>query len=163
MRKKRRIAQVKALWEDVVTSMYGNAAPFVLSHTNAVYILASQSTAEKNAAAHSHGKQLVVYLDDSMVRSDLDCRREFVKLKLAEKGEIIEEVRLYPSKRDMRQRHPYRKKTPIKESIQEVFPFVPAEATKEAYRLLLERANDVESPRVREALVKAIQSSVTEK
>lgn len=113
-----RRAVVHRLWEEAVLAVFKEAAQLVLDHTNAVYIM----SAEKGNAVRrfdrpagdmrdcaSTGSVLVVCLDDSMVRSELDNRQELVKMKFREKGEPVETLRIIPSIRDMKQRHPFRR------------------------------------------------------
>ena len=114
-----RRAQVLSLWEEAVRAVFKDAADLVLDHTNAVYIMSGEQGAavrrfdrpasEAAAAQPACGNVLVVYADDSMVRSELDNRQELMKMKLRERGEDVEAFRIMPSTRDMRHRHPFRR------------------------------------------------------
>lgn len=113
-----RRARVHRLWEEVVRAVFREAAPLVLDHTNAVYIMSAEKgnavrrfdrPASDTQGFASVGNVLVVCLDDSMVRSELDNRQELVKMKFREKGEPVEALKIVPSIRDMKQRHPFRK------------------------------------------------------
>ena len=55
------------------------------------------------------GAQLVVYADDSLIRSDLDARQEFLKMKLKEQGEHVETFKILPSRFEMKAHHPFRR------------------------------------------------------
>lgn len=110
-----RRAKVNDAWVRAVRDVFRDAAPFVFAHVNAVYVM----SAEKGAAvrrfdrpasqgdAPSSGAVLVVYVDDSMVRSELDNRQELVKMKFRECGENVSSLKMVPSLRDMRKRHPF--------------------------------------------------------
>ncbi len=98
-RKARRAAVVLAKWRSAIEKVYKDAAPFVLSHVNAVYILRGEDPSE--------GKSLVVYADDSLVRSDIDARQEFIKMALRADGEDIASFKIIAATLGMRQRHPY--------------------------------------------------------
>lgn len=93
--KARRAAVVRDRWASAVRAVYvtDEAVDFVLSHVNAVYIV---------------DDQLIVYSDDSMVRSDLDARQEFLKLALNAQGEsVFSRFKILPSKFNMKARHPF--------------------------------------------------------
>lgn len=113
-----RRARVHRLWEETVHAVFKEAAHLVLDHTNAVYIMSAEKgnavrrfdrPASDTQGFASTGNVLVVCLDDSMVRSELDNRQELVKMKFREKGEPVEVLKIVPSIRDMKQRHPFRK------------------------------------------------------
>lgn len=113
-----RRARVHRLWEETVHAVFKEAASLVLDHTNAVYVMSAEKgnavrrfdrPASDTQGFASAGNVLVVCLDDSMVRSELDNRQELVKMKFREKGEPVEALKIVPSIRDMKQRHPFRK------------------------------------------------------
>lgn len=95
-RKARRAAEVQQAWKLAVEKVYQDAAPFVLSHINAIYVL------KENGVAC-----VVVYADDSLIRSDIDARQEFLKMALAELGERVETFRILASRFTMKDRHPF--------------------------------------------------------
>ena len=95
-RKARRAAEVQQAWKSAVEKVYQDAAPFVLSHINAVYIL------KENGVSCA-----VVYADDSLIRSDIDARQEFLKMALAEVGEHFETFRILASRFSMKERQPF--------------------------------------------------------
>ena len=106
---------------------------------------------------------LVVYADDSMVRSELDNRQELLKMKFNEQGEDVELFKIVPSTRDMKNQHPFRAK-------EEVFPQPfgqggspaprPAKALTDAQQEAVRAAGAaVEDQRVRLALERAMTAS----
>ena len=95
-RKAMRAADVQSKWKAAVERVYGNAAPLVLSHVNGVCILSDDGAST-----------LVVYADDSLVRSDLDARQEFLKLSLRASGERVEAFRIVASRFGMKDRRPF--------------------------------------------------------
>ncbi len=112
-----RRAAVLSLWEEVVNAVFKEAASLVLDHTNAVYIMSGEKAGsvrrfDRPASETRHaavpGNVLVVYVDDSMVRSELDNRQELLVMKMREAGENVELFKIIPSMRDMKHRHPYR-------------------------------------------------------
>ena len=119
-----RRAAVHHLWETSVRCVFKDAAPLVLEHTNAVYVLSGEQGSDvrrfDRPASETRGRAvegtvLVVYADDSMVRSELDNRQELLKMKFNEQGENVELFKIVPSTRDMKNQHPFRAK-------EEVFP-----------------------------------------
>lgn len=100
---------VKTRWKCAVRAVYKDAAQLILDHVNAVYILRAEQVYNKTEEIRvkNTGTVLVVYADDSMVRSDIDARQEFLKLKLNEQGECVETFCIKPSRFDMRGRHPF--------------------------------------------------------
>lgn len=88
-RKAQRAAAVNVAWRNAVEAVYKDAAQMVLDHVNAVYIMAADEVVKGATTKASHtgtGAQLVVYADDSLIRSDLDARQEFLKMKLKNKA-----------------------------------------------------------------------------
>ena len=96
MRKARRAALVQSAWKSAVEKVYKDAAPFILGHINGVYV-----SREGGASC------LTVYSDDSLVRSDIDARQEFLKMALVEVGERIDTFRIVASRFGMKARRPY--------------------------------------------------------
>lgn len=98
-RKARRAAVVLAKWRSAIEKVYKDAAPFILGHVNAVYILRDEDRPGE--------KTLIVYADDSLVRSDIDARQEFVKMALRAEGEEVSRFKILAATLGMRSRHPY--------------------------------------------------------
>ena len=111
-RKAQRAAAVNVAWRNAVEAVYKDAAQMVLDHVNAVYIMAADEVVKGATTKASHtgtGAQLVVYADDSLIRSDLDARQEFLKMKLKGQGEHVETFKILPSRFEMKARHPFRR------------------------------------------------------
>lgn len=163
-----RFAEINELWKNAVSAVFkeGSAA-LVLDHTNSVYVM----TGEQGGSLHRFdrlrsetqgvvaGKVLAVYCDDSMVRSELDNRQELLKMKFREQGEQVEALKILPSTRDMKNRHPFRD-----EAERDGNPAPAFVRTKRTSRALTEeevaeahkRASQVENPAVRRALYRAM-------
>ena len=81
IRKNRRIAQVKEIWKFV-------ASPYILKHTNNVIIINDKKS----------GKKLIVYVDNSLVATEINARRELIRLKiLQEFNEVINSFEIHVS------------------------------------------------------------------
>ena len=106
-RKPMRIRSVQRKWEQAIRKVYRGegVADMVLSHINAVYLMKD----DRAAARHDEAalQKLVVYVDDSLVRSDLDARQEFIKMSLASQGERVDAFSILPSKGNMKKRKPF--------------------------------------------------------
>lgn len=163
--KAQRAAAVNVAWRNAVEAVYKDAAEMVLDHVNAVYIMAADEVikgAPTKTSRTGTGAQLVVYSDDSLIRSDLDARQEFLKMKLKEQGEHVETFKILPSRFDMKARHPFRRAeaeratsaTPRSERAAE--PRTPL--TPEEQAALEASVEAVESPTVRRALERAIRA-----
>lgn len=92
----RRTAVVHTRWKEAVSLVYKDAAQLVLDHVNSVVIK------QENGVTI-----LIIYSDDSLIRSDIDNRQEFLKIKLKAAGEDIEVFKILPSTLGMRKRHPF--------------------------------------------------------
>ena len=96
-----RAAEVRAMFKDAIFHSYHGAAPTVLAHVNAVYILTEKEQGENIT-------KLVVYMDDANFRSDLLARQYFILLWLKERyGQVVDEFKAYSSRASMRRRHAY--------------------------------------------------------
>lgn len=188
-RKAARAAEVNVVWRNAVEAVYGDAAALVLSHVNAVYILDADAVVAGSRDGSSRarptpeastcqplqakkqrpaaGAQLVVYSDDSLIRSDIDARQEFLKMRLREQGEHVETFKILPSRFDMKARHPFAAAegdahpapTPRLgdgEPLSE--PLSPQQLEQ-----LKQQALQVENPSVRNALLKAIDADMKRK
>lgn len=167
--KAQRAAAVNVAWRNAVEAVYKDAAEMVLDHVNAVYIMAAGETvagAPAKAQPTGTGSQLVVYSDDSLIRSDLDARQEFLKMKLKEQGEHVDTFRILPSRFDMKARHPFRRPAdPAEASGEATAPAQPArEPLSEEERAALdESVQAVENDAVRRALERAIRADMNRK
>ena len=93
----RRAAKVQAMWKDAIEHVYKEVAPYVLDHVNAVYITDDGGV-----------RTLMVYMDDGDFRSDVHCRQHLIMLRMRERfGEEVEAFKTFPSRFDMRKRHPF--------------------------------------------------------
>lgn len=163
-RKAQRAAAVNVAWRNAVEAVYKDAAEMVLDHVNAVYIMAADEVVKGAPTKASHtgtGAQLVVYSDDSLIRSDLDARQEFLKMKLKEQGEHVETFKILPSRFDMKSRHPFRRAEAgggarSARPVRDEAPRVPL--TPEEQAALEASVDAVESPTVRRALERAIRA-----
>lgn len=163
---RRRIAQVNDLWASAVSAVFKEATILVLEHTNTVYVMSGEQGGNlrrfdrprSETQQAIQGKVLVVYCDDSTVRSELDNQQEMLKLKFKEQGEDIEALRIIPSTRDMKNRHPFTgPESILVNGAPEFFSCRPrgsltAEELEEAHN----QAHSVENPFVREAFLRAM-------
>ncbi len=97
------IAAVKKIWKS------SDAQNLILEHTNAFYIRKD----DRLRIGVDKDKDRIlcdIYSDDALIRSELDTHRELFKLTLNKNGYMIDEVRIFPSKRGMLKRHPFRAK-----------------------------------------------------
>ena len=161
-RKAQRAAAVNVAWRNAVEAVYKDAAQIVLDHVNAVYIMAADEVVKGATTKAGTGAQLVVYADDSLIRSDLDARQEFLKMKLKEEGEHVETFKILPSRFEMKARHPFRRPEAdgatarSARTDREETPRTPLSPEEEA--ALEASVGAVESPTVRRALERAIRA-----
>ena len=140
-----RAAQVEKRWAAAIEHVYKGNFRLVLEHTNAVYIMKEQNR-----------KILAVYLDDSVIRSDVKVRQELVKMALAKEGELIDEFKVYPSKFGMKARHPYKGKQE-----QESAPArKPRALTADEEKAVEEAAALIDDPVLKDALVRAMRANL---
>lgn len=187
-RKAARAAEVNVVWRNAVEAVYGDAASLVLAHVNAVYILDADAVVAGSRDGSSRarpipeagncrppqskkqqpagGAQLVVYSDDSLIRSDIDARQEFLKMRLREQGEHVETFKILPSRFDMKARHPFvaKEDAGAAQSLRSAGGEAPSEPLTPQQREQLEQqALQVENPSVRSALLKAIDADMKRK
>ncbi|BAK43291.1 hypothetical protein [Eggerthella sp. YY7918] len=176
-----RAAAVNVLWRNAVEAVYKDAAQTVLDHINAVYIMSgdaciggqrdgitrkqgAQITTSYGARSQSRGAQIVIYADDSLIRSDLDARQEFLKMRLKEQGEHIDTFKILPSRFDMKARHPFKnvssgEQKEHQENEESEFPTL----TTDQLTALEEEAQKVENSSVQQALLNALRASTQQK
>lgn len=165
-KKAMRAAMVNVRWENAVRDVYKDEeqATYILDHVNAVYIMSADAVVKDASAKGTFsgsrgGAQLVVYSDDSLVRSDLDARQEFLKIKLREQGEQVESFKIIASRFDMKDRHPFKKegkRDGENSRTSEDMEYGQDLLSEEACEEILRKVEEVEDPSVREALKKAI-------
>lgn len=105
----RRTAAVQQMWAVAVGRMWRDpdAAAMILAHTNTVGI-----AEEKNHRGECY-KKLFVYVDDSIVLSELNALRERIKLLfLAEFKEDVQEFDIRISRGNRKKDHPYKEDEP---------------------------------------------------
>lgn len=162
-----RYERVNRLWEQAVESTFGPAARLVLDHTNVVYVMAPDQAAElrrfdrpRAAMQRSYGGNvLVVYADDSTVRSEIDARQQLLAMKCRQLGTPVEGVVILPSTAGMKSRHPFRREGVVsgagRGDAADHQP--PAESLSPEERQQLDAAvQAVENERLREAMQRAI-------
>ena len=103
-----RITQVRKKWEQALAEVFRNpeVERLILAHTNEVGIVN-----EKNFRGQTY-KKLYVYVDDSIVSSELNAQRELLKLCFQMKlDEDIELIEILTARGARRKKHPYAAKT----------------------------------------------------
>ncbi len=184
-RKALRTAQVQSAWKNAIEEVYKDAAALVLQHINAVYILSADtpvfgdrdgvprkktSAAANPVPSSDTGTQLVVYADDSLIRSDLDARQEFLKLYLNKQGEHVETFHVLPSRFGMHERHPFVADQTPADSLkpQERERACDSEGNQIEQQTksklapeLQEKAEHVENPAVQASLLRAMDADLT--
>lgn len=166
--KARRAALVNVMWRNAVEAVYKEASSMVLDHINAVYIMRAADIDDARVADRvtDGGTVLVVYSDDSLIRSDLDARQEFLKMKINEQGERVEAFCIKPSRFDMKARHPFSRQGESRNTAKvrslstsrKIHPL-----TVEQIDELEARVSVVEDPTVRKALIKAMTADMQRK
>ena len=104
-----RIALNNQRFKDAVMGAWADnpdAALYVLAHTNSLYV--EKDTAPRKGRDKDRDHVVLgVYLDDSLARSEINARRELLRLTLAQQGMHIDEVRDHIAAFDMKDRHLY--------------------------------------------------------
>ena len=108
-----RAGRVRRMWEEL---MRASGDEYILEHTNNVFILDGEDVRaprrdhddRKDAGATGTGKQLLAYVDESIVAAELNARRELVKLQFFERfGEEIDEFKIFISRGQYKSFHPF--------------------------------------------------------
>lgn len=134
--------------------------PFILEHTNSVYLLRHKDTLGDSQANKEASKtksdskvfDLVVYVDNSLVAAELNARRELIRLKYREQFKVsidVFEIRI--------SRGPYKDKYPFKD--QDVIPQASTqgrELSEEETAHISELVEDISDKRIKESFIKAI-------
>ncbi|WP_139651386.1 DUF721 domain-containing protein [Raoultibacter phocaeensis] len=105
----RRTAAVQQMWAEAVGAMWRNpdAAGMILSHTNVVGIVE-----EENHRGERY-KKLFVYVDDSIVLTELNALRERIKLLFLTKfQEDVQEFDIRIARGNRKKDHPYKEEEP---------------------------------------------------
>lgn len=163
-RKAARGAQVRSMWRNLMTH---NHDAFILEHTNNVYIVHADGKPHpegkrfhgdgKDASSTGRGKQLIVYVDDSVVAAELNARRELIKLQFLEHyHEDIDEFKILISRGRYKKIHPFveEKGPSYHEGAQ------PAPLTEEQRALISQQTAKTDNPKVARALERAMEKDL---
>lgn len=134
--------------------------PFILEHTNSVYLLRHKDALGDSQANEEVSKtetdskvfDLVVYVDNSLVAAELNARRELIRLKYREQFNIsidVFEIRI--------SRGPYKDKYPFKN--QDTTPqanIQVRELSDEETAHINKLVEDISDKRIKESFIKAI-------
>lgn len=103
------VAQINAAYVKAVRQIWKTDAAqrMILDHTNAFYIR-RDDTPRKGPKKNDPYILCEVCMDEPLLRSEMDARKEMVALELAKSGLRFNEIRVIPARRGMRQRHPFR-------------------------------------------------------
>ena len=145
----RRTAEVRALWSQAVKKMWRNsdAADLVLAHTNMVGI-----TVETNHRGETY-KKMFVYVDDSIVLTELNALRERIKLLFrTDFQEDIQEFEIKISQGARKKFHPYKEENPV-DYIDQTSPIA---LSDEELAAVEERIKGIEKPALQASLRKAM-------
>lgn len=77
---------------------------FVLVHTNGIYI-AKDERPRRGPDRHKDWWVFGLYLDDAKARTEVDAWQSVLLMNLVQEGFAVDELRFFPAKWDMRQRH----------------------------------------------------------
>ena len=104
-----RIQQIKERYRTAVQRTWRDnpaAAQLVLAHTNGMYVAKDERL---RTGPDKHKDRIVfgVYLDDPVVRTEFDARQQLLVFALHQEGMSFDELRILPTKWDMRQRHAF--------------------------------------------------------
>lgn len=113
-----------------------DAAEFLLAHTNALYF-AKDETPRKGPGKDEDRFVLGAYLDDSTARAELNARRERLQFAAAQEGIHVDEIRILPAQRGVKERHLFPESV---ERMAELFD--PAPREQPAKRALVDDGED---------------------
>lgn len=94
------VASVREIWKSEA------ACRVILDHTNAFYIRKDKRPRKGPDKDKPH-IVCEICMDEPLVRSEMDARKEMMSLSLAKRGLTFDEIRIIPARRGMRQRHPF--------------------------------------------------------
>lgn len=157
--------------------------PFILEHTNSVYLLKQKDPLQKNvsrenipensnpspadkdgnsdSAAHSSSEQnfsqsiydLVVYVDNSLCAAELNARRELIRLKYREQFNTIIDVFEIRISRGS-----YKEKYPFRESLEATQQIQPRELTPEDLSQIDEMTHALPEGKVKDSFMQAMKA-----
>lgn len=154
-----RAGRVRQMWEEL---MRAGGDDYILEHTNSVFILDAADVRtprhdhddRKDAGATGTGKQLLVYVDESIVAAELNARRELVKLQFYERfGEEIDEFKIFISRGPYKSVHPFVHNDEPPSYLERAVPVPLSEAERAA---VSEQTAAIENPRLRRAVENAM-------
>lgn len=154
-------AKVRSMWRSL---MMHNHDKFILDHTNNVFIVRSEGGPRpdgkrfrddgKDASSTGRGKQLIVYVDDSVVASELNARRELIKLQFLDHyHEEIDEFKIIISQGRHKKNHPFAKQ----EGPSYHDGAQPVPLTDEQRAFVREQVQKVDNPKVARAFGQAME------
>lgn len=143
-----RTNQVHTIYKQAIESTFSTypsgSIQLLLQHTNAVYITKDDDW-----------KTLIIYVDDSDVKSALDHNQYFIIQSFREQGEVIDEYKLLTARATMRSRHPFETATTENSEINKKQSQKRVLSQKEI-DTIDDMVEQVENPAIREALKRAI-------
>lgn len=95
------VSAVREVWKTE------SACRMILDHTNAFYIR-KDDRPRKGPDKDKPHILCEICLDEPLIRSEMDARKEMVALALMKRGLKFDEVKIIPARRGMRQRHPFK-------------------------------------------------------
>lgn len=104
-----RVAQNNMRFKEAVQSTWSDnpdVADFLLAHTNSLYFKKDEAL-RKGPDKDEDRFVIGVYLDDSTARAELNARREWLRLALAQGGNRIDDLLIHPATGNMKERHLY--------------------------------------------------------
>ena len=161
--KSARASAVRRMWEDV---MRAGGDEYILEHTNNVFILDGRDVRSprrdwddrKDAGATGTGKQLLVYVDESIVAAELNARRELIKLQFYERfGEMIDEFKIFISRGQYKSVHPFVHHDAPPSYVEHARPVPLSEAER---AMVCSQTADIQNPQLRRAVERAMVSDL---
>lgn len=83
------------------------ASRLILDHTNAFYVRKDERPRKGPDKEKPH-VLCDICMDEPLIRSEMDARKEMLSLALKARGLTFDEIRIIPARRGMRQRHPFK-------------------------------------------------------
>lgn len=124
------IAQNNQRYKNAVRSTWADnpdAAEYLLAHTNSLYIKKDE-TPRTGPDKDQDRFVLGVYLDDSMARSEVNARREMLRLALAQEGNHLDDIVIHPATRGVKEHHLF------PESIERINQLFGVESARDPFR-----------------------------
>lgn len=103
------IANNKAIFKEVVLEIWKDpsAHDLILSHINAFYVRKDERP-KKGPDKDKTWYICEICSDDPLIRSELDTHRELIALGLKKRGLEFEDLSIKPSRRGMKEKHPFK-------------------------------------------------------